>query len=98
MSTRGVKRYLSCLDYLEAKYSTEIDEEEYNRRKQSYAAFDNTAPPRASTELSAEDAAEPADEIGDDDETDTDDDSKGSLADFIEDDEVEDVDEDEISE
>ena len=81
MSTRGVRRYLRCLDYLEAKYNNEIAEEEYDRRRRTYEAFNNGTP--LSVPDDAVDAAEPADDVGDDNETDTDDDSVGSLADFI---------------
>jgi len=83
MSTRGVRRYLSCLDYLEAKYNNEITEDEYDRRRRTYEAFNSEPPLSVPGDLAAEDAAEPADDVDDDNETDTDDDSVGSLIDFI---------------
>jgi hypothetical protein len=82
MSTRGVRRYLTCLEYLEAKYNNEIAEDEYDRRLRSYEAF-NDEPPLSVPDGLAVDTTEPADDVGDDNETDTDDDSVGSLAEFL---------------
>ena len=95
MSTRGVKRYLSCLDYLEAKYSSAIDEEEYTRRKQLYESFDQAELQSQAIASGKTDGAqlEPDEEIideEDDTEDEEDDDSVGSLAEFIAEDEEDD--------
>lgn len=99
-ATRGTERYRRCIEYLEAKYNPNVTDEEYQRKLSEYAAFD-----QASKDLSryyagavqgGQEEGEDAEDVGDDDYSESDSDDDYEMDGFLVDsDEEEDDDEEE---